>query len=108
MIIELIKNQFSNEIAKLYISEDELYIELNLLVIHKEYRNQGIAREVMQLLCNYADSKNLPIYLSPEPHEFSTSLRKLISFYESFDFVPNKGRLRDYEMPKCDYLRLPQ
>lgn len=110
-----LKKQISQEfiayLENLYVYERESYIELSMITIKKEYRNQGYASLVMKKLCDYADAVQKPILMSPEVPEGESdclNYKQLLDFYEKFGFVPNKGKIRDYSMASHSYKRMPQ
>lgn len=106
-----ISQEFTAYLENLYVYERETYIELSMMTIKQEFRNQGYASLIMKKICTYADEVNKPILLSPEVPEGESnclSNRQLINFYEKFDFVPNKGKVRDYSMASHSYKRMPQ
>tara|TARA_Y100000034_G_scaffold136409_1_gene212701 strand:+ start:9982 stop:10317 length:336 start_codon:yes stop_codon:yes gene_type:complete len=109
MIKEIISKNLEEYIDTLFVYERSNCIELSMIKIKKDCRNQGFAREIMNNLCHYADNKGLPILLSPEPPEDESEISKsiLIDFYESLGFEPNKGKIRDYSMPSHSYKRIP-
>lgn len=110
-IKRIISENFETYIENLYVYERESYIELSIITIKKEYRNQGYASLIMKKLCSYADEVKKPVLLSPEVPEGENDClnnRQLIDFYEKFNFRPNKGTIRDYSMPSHSYKRMPQ
>ena len=63
-------------------------LELGLIYIPVELRKKGLAKKLMGKLIQYADGKNLPIYLTPT-NEYGSNLQKLVQFYKRFGFVKN-------------------
>ena len=109
-IKEIMMAGFENSVKYLSVYERETYIEVSILTIKDECRNQGIASTIMKRLVDYADSVQKPILLSPEVPEGEKNclnLGQLINFYEKFDFRPNKGKNRDYSMLSHSYKRNP-
>jgi len=70
------------------------YVEISLIRVLLENRNQGIGTEVIQAIKDFAQSINLPVVLRPSAE--SRKIKKLDNFYRNLDFVHNKGRKRDY------------
>jgi len=95
-------------LESLYCYERDNCIELSMIEIKEEFRNQGFGSEIMRKICTYADSVQKPILCSPEPHNSNMSLESLVSFYEKLGFVPNKGSIRDYSLPSHSYRRNPE
>lgn len=75
---------------------------IGLLILSKIYvppqdRGRGYARRVMQQIIEYADQKGCILALTPS-NQFGASLPRLIAFYRSLGFRPNKGRGKDYRI----------
>jgi hypothetical protein len=68
---------------------------LSKIVVPKELRGTGVGSEIMQDLINKADMEGAIIALTPDT-AFGGSKGRLIQFYKSFGFVPNKGRNKDF------------
>lgn len=80
-------------------------LRLNLLVVPRGLRKQGLGSEAMRRLGEYADKKHLRILLDPataSPTEGAaqgtTSRARLVRFYKRFGFVENKGRRKDFSV----------
>jgi GNAT superfamily N-acetyltransferase len=76
-------------------------IRLNLLVIPKDKRKQGLGSQAMRELIDYADANGLRITLSPalsDDRKGTTSRARLVRFYKQFGFVENKGRRKDFSI----------
>lgn len=84
-----IKNKYSEEIEKFNVYEFNGKLSIDLIVMKN--KNSGYGTKVMQELCDYADSKNLIMILSPS-NEFGSSKSRLIEFYKRFGFVENKDK----------------
>lgn len=97
-------------ILSFFCYERDRYIELSMISIKKEHRNQGIASRIMKRLCQYADKVEKPILLTPDHPEGDRemSASALIRFYEKFDFQRNKGSIKDTSMASHSYKRMPQ
>lgn len=105
---ELILSNFPDLIDTLFIYERSNYIVLSNIILKEEMRNQGYGKKIMKFICQYADNVQKPILLSPQsPDDYMTD-EQLIKFYEKFDFVPNKGAIRDYSMESHSYKRIPK
>jgi len=68
---------------------------LSKIVVPKELRGTGVGSKIMQDLINKADMEGAIIALTPDT-AFGGSKGRLIQFYKSFGFVPNKGRNKDF------------
>jgi GNAT superfamily N-acetyltransferase len=76
-------------------------IQLNLLVVGKAARKQGVGTEAMSLLCRFADQQGARVVLSPalrDDRKGTTSRSRLVQFYKRFGFVENKGRHVDFSL----------
>lgn len=74
-------------------------IHLNLIQVYRSDRGSGIGSQVMEELCDFADSRGMDIWLTlaQKSDEIGTTSRtRLIGFYKRFGFVQNKGRNKDY------------
>jgi len=100
------KEDFSsvNDIEKKYnftdikIFERKDFIYIHKIVIPQELRDKGIGTQIMNDICDYADSKNktITLLLNDEDYEEekgwgTKSKDSLIRFYKRFGFVENKG-----------------
>lgn len=52
----------------------------------KDHRGEGYATQLMQEVCNDADSSNMVLILRPQPFDANISKAKLIEFYKRFGF----------------------
>ena len=76
-------------------------IKLNVLIVPREKRNQGLGSKAIEALTQYADDNNLRIILDPatkDDHHGTTSRNRLIKFYKRFGFIENKGRKKDFSV----------
>ena len=105
---EYILKEFPDLIETLYLYERESYIELSMLTIKEEFRNQGIGRKIMKKINDYADSVQKPVLLSPQSPDGYVSDDVLVKFYEKLGYQRNTGSIRDYSMPSHSYKRIPQ
>ena len=69
--------------------EDNNKLELSSIVIPKEYRGQGKGTEIINMVIDYADKVNKPLYLTPDTNFGGTSVNRLKRFYKRFDFIKN-------------------
>jgi|LakMenE18May11ns_1017448.scaffolds.fasta_scaffold8831460_1 predicted GNAT family N-acyltransferase len=74
--------------------------ELNLstIKVDKDKRGQGLGTTVMKEILDFAQKHNLRVTLTPSKDLGATSVGRLVKFYRSFGFVPNKGRNKDYRI----------
>ena len=61
-------------------------IMINLLMIKKRHRNTGIGSSVMNEICNFADENKCFLTLRTST-KFGSSIKRLVSFYDKFDFI---------------------
>ena len=74
-------------------------IRLNLLVVPKNRRKEGLGTKAMEALTQFADANGLRIVLSPghkDDGHGTTSRSRLVRFYKQFGFTENKGRNKDF------------
>ncbi len=76
---------------------------LHIIEIPDKYRGQGIGKQVMQNICDFADKKKIIMNLKPAG-SWKNSRKMLIAFYKKFGFIENKSNDNDYmymyRMPK--------
>jgi predicted GNAT family N-acyltransferase len=86
------------------------HIVISSIIVNNDARKSGVGTAIMTALCNYADTNNKKITLTPatrDSHQGTTSTARLIKFYRRFGFVENKGRRKDFTI--SDYMyRDPQ
>ena len=61
-------------------------LTLSRIVIPKEKRGEGLGSKIMNLIIQYADAQNKPIYLTPSKDFGATSTGRLEQFYKQFGF----------------------
>jgi predicted GNAT family acetyltransferase len=91
--------EFSGEYINLPVDKDvalELWeqdnkLELDSIVIPKNLRGQGMGTKVMNVICDYSDSVNKPLFLTPGTTYGGSSFARLERFYKRFGFVKNKN-----------------
>ena len=66
--------------------DDGKALTLSRIVIPKGKRGKGIGSKVMNLIIQYADAQNKPIYLTPSKDFGATSTGRLEQFYKQFGF----------------------
>ena len=69
--------------------EDVDKLVLDTIIIPKDSRKQGIGTRVMRMVCDYADTIQKPIYLTPSTSFGGTSVNRLKEFYKHFGFIIN-------------------
>jgi ribosomal protein S18 acetylase RimI-like enzyme len=72
--------------------EDDTKLTLDTIVIPKSFRNQGMGTKIMEMVCEYADEVNKPLFLTPSTSYGATSVDRLVKFYKKFGFKRNKER----------------
>jgi GNAT superfamily N-acetyltransferase len=111
--LQIFENQIKTELG---LEEFDLHetksgdIILDIMVVPKGSRKQGIGSEAMRRLIDYADSHGRRVLLSAADKGYmdaTTSKSRLIKFYRQFGFVPNKGRYKDFQISQ-NMLRKPQ
>lgn len=60
------------------------------LKVHPDRRREGLAKQVMEKVCSYADENHLILLLLAESDE-DIPQEALIRFYEGYDFVLQAG-----------------
>lgn len=78
-----------DEDIALEVWEDKDKIELSTIVIPKHLRGKGKGTEIMNMIINYSDNVNKPIYLTPDTSFGGTSINRLKRFYKRFGFIKN-------------------
>jgi len=82
---------------RLYQKNNDLI--LDMIVVPKDKRKQGIGSKVLEDIVHYADVNNLRILLTTgvrDDFHGTTSTNRLKTFYKKFGFVENKGRNKDF------------
>ena len=78
--------------------EDDEKLELEFIWIPKESRGMGKGTEIMQMVCDYADKKQKPLYLTPDISFGGSSIDRLKRFYRKFGFTKNKNHKVSHSM----------
>lgn len=86
---EYIKLPVGDDIG-LEVWEQDEKMEIDSIVIPKHLRGQGMGTKVMNIICDYADQKNKPLFLTPSTMYGASSVARLERFYKRFGFVRNK------------------
>lgn len=96
---------FEEELQKKYgLSHLRLYkkgndLILDMIVVPKDKRKQGIGSKVLEDITHYADVNGLRTLLTTavkDDYHGTTSGTRLKAFYKKFGFVENKGRYKDF------------
>ena len=61
-------------------------IKLELIMVHPDHRNQGLASKRLQEFLDITDELKVKVFLSIAPQDESTSEERLIQFYKKFGF----------------------
>jgi len=104
-INKFLKEKYKDVIAKLFIFENEKSLELNIIIIKKEFQNKGYGKKILNDLIEYSNKENKIIHLTPT-NEFGSNVENLKKFYKSFGFVFNKGFNKDFTI-KDTMIRYP-
>ncbi len=94
----------------IYVYEYKQRILLDNINIPKDKRKQGLGRQIMTDLINYADQIGKRMELMPgvkDKDQGTTSRGRLVKFYKRFGFLENRGRNKDYSMTETMF-REPQ
>ena len=94
---ESLLKKFPLEHLRLYRKGSDLI--LDMVVVNKSERMQGIGSKVLEEICDYADQNHLRILLTTavkDNYHGTTSMNRLKDFYKKFGFVENKGRNKDF------------
>lgn len=94
---ESLLKKFPLEHLRLYRKGSDL--TLNMVVVNKSERKQGIGSKVLEEICEYADKNHLRLLLTTavkDKYHGTTSMNRLKDFYKKFGFVENKGRYKDF------------
>ena len=102
--INSIKKKYKEDFSKINIYEFEDKISIDLIVAKE--KNTGAGSKLMKDICDYADTGNKIIILSPSD-EFGGNKKRLIDFYKRFGFVENKGKNKEFSIFESMY-RLPR
>ncbi len=78
----------------LYVFETSHKVEISVIELPKDMRNQGVGSIVMKAIQEYAQSVGKPIVLSPDAERGKKAA--LERFYKNHGFVYNKGRNKDF------------
>ena len=87
--------------------EDKNKLELSSIVIPKELRGEGKGTEIMNMVINYADEVNKPIYLTPDTSFGGTSIGRLKRFYGRFGFEKNRNFEVKHSMVRYPKITIP-
>lgn len=92
-----IRNKYGLTHFNLFTNKKDLI--LDMIVVPKDKRKQGIGSKVLKEICDYADRNDLRILLTTNTKDDvhgTTSSDRLKKFYKRFGFVENKGRNKDF------------
>ena len=100
---EQLKAKYPNTRLGLSAYPDRMH--LDVLIVPKEERRQGIGSSIMSELTSVADQENLTMSVTPST-SFGGSKAGLDRFYRKFGFSPNRGKYKDFSV-KESMLRKP-
>ena len=106
MIENELINIYGEYLDGLDIYENKNSLILSKIIIKPNRRNSGIGTKIMNNLVDYADKNGKIIALTPAS-DFGGNKNRLIQFYKSFGFKPNKGYYKSFEF-KEDMIRYPK
>lgn len=92
------KISLSHPYVDMHAWESPQGIKLNMIQVAPEHQNNGYAGAALRDLLNYADSRGVPVALTPGIPEGrkGMSAASLKKWYSSHGFVPNRGRNKDW------------
>ena len=70
----------------------ERYLELSRIEIPKERRGTGVGTEVMNIIIDFANKQDKPIFLTPSKDFGASSVSRLTKFYKGLGFVKNTDK----------------
>lgn len=92
--------------VELDVSENAKGLILSKIAVPDGQRSSGVGSAVMSDLVSYADSKGLPLAVTPDS-TFGGSKGRLEDFYKRFGFVRNKGKNKDFAFRET-FVRQPK
>lgn len=97
---ELVAERYPN--VELFLSgkDDVGPLIVNKIAVPKESRGQGLGSRVMQDIIEFADNNERRLALTPDA-SFGTPKSRLNHWYREMDFVPNKGRTKDFSISEA-------
>lgn len=102
-VISAVQRRHSD--VEIRLNRHGMSLRLVLIRVPEGLRGAGRARAAMDDLLAAADRLGLRITLTPEPlaGDRKTSRRRLVAWYRSLGFVPNRGRTIDLEISDAMY-----
>jgi len=96
-VVRHIENKHPGVDLNFYDTHRPDHAALSMIKVPKHMQRQGIGSYAMKAINHYADHHGKTITLSPESMgKGQPSKSKLVSFYRSHGYMPNKGRNKDY------------
>jgi len=86
---QTLRDKYQGLILDYHFDDRHGILVISRIIVPKDKRNQGIGRDVMTNLMNFAKSKGLKTVLTPTP-EYGSSKQRLNKFYQDFGFKKNK------------------
>jgi ribosomal protein S18 acetylase RimI-like enzyme len=83
-LLKELKTQEFESLSFTYLPKFE-YVELEIIIVKKKFRRQGVASEAISRLCELCDKTKTKAVLYPSD-EFGVSKKILINFYRKFGF----------------------
>jgi len=106
MIEEFLIDKYGQDLVGLDIYENKTSLVLSRIVVKPESRSKGIGSGIMNDLIKYADKNGQIVTLTPS-NDFGGNKNRLIQFYKSFGFKPNKGQYKSFEF-RDSMIRYPK
>lgn len=104
-----LEEKYSKVIDRLWIFQHESpvkHLEVNVIKIKNEFKNQGWGSKIMSDICEFADDTNQITALTPND-TYGSDVTKLKAFYKKFNFEPNRGN-RAIHSISDSMIRLPK
>lgn len=88
-----LEEKYSKVIDRLWIFQHNSpikHLEVNVIKIKNEFKNQGWGSKIMSEICEFADATNQITTLTPND-TYGSDVSKLKAFYKKFNFQLNRG-----------------
>lgn len=92
--------------VNLHVSCQDHGCVIDQLMVDPQSRNQGLGKQIMQHLVDWADQHNKILALTPSK-QWASSIKRLMAFYKQWNFVPNQGVHKDFRFRET-LIREPQ
>jgi len=98
---------------KLYITETEKNISIDLILIPTYLREEGIGTKIVEDIIEYSNITGKTICLTPattksDQEQFNIDVKRLRKFWDKFGFLKNIGKNKDFEISHSMYMESPE